>query len=59
MNLCLVVVDAGCIPVILDDVHNELRHGIQSKERIVVIPCRHALNVTVDTRLGTDSEEKG
>jgi hypothetical protein len=34
--------------MILDDVHDELRHSIQSKERVVIIPCRHALDVAVD-----------
>lgn len=45
--------------MILDDVYDEPRHGIQSKESVVVVPCCHTLDITVDAGLGADSEKEG
>ena len=39
VDLRLVVVDAGRIAVILDDVHDQARHGIQRLERETIFPC--------------------
>lgn len=58
MNLCLIVIEARCISVVLDDIHDEPRHGIQSKECVVVIPCSHALDVAVHARFSADTEKE-
>lgn len=58
MNLCLVIVHARGIAVVLDDVDNQSRHGVESVEGEVVFPSRHALGITVDAGLCANTEEE-
>ena len=58
VNLRLVVVHARCIAVILDDVHDQTRHGIQGLESETELSSIDMLDVAVDTRLCADPEEE-
>jgi len=59
MDLGLVIVDAGSIAVVLDDIDDEPRHSIQCLERVLVISRSHALDVAANARFCTDSKEEG
>lgn len=58
MDFSLLVVDAGCVSVILDDVNYQAGHRIQSLERIGELPSVDALEVAVDAGFCADTEEE-
>lgn len=58
VNLRLVIVDAGRVTVIFDDVDDQSRHSVKCLERIFKVSCSDVLHVAVDARLCTNSEEE-
>lgn len=59
VNLGLVIVDSRSVAMVLDNVHNEPRHSVQSLEGVGKVVGGDALDVAVDAGLRTDSEEEG
>lgn len=58
VDFCLVIVDAGGVPVVLDDVDDQARHCIQSLEGVFKLPGSNALEVAVDAGIGADTEKE-
>lgn len=58
VDLRLVVVDPRRVAVVLDDVHDQARHGVEGLEGEAKLSCVDVLDVAVDARLCTDTEEE-
>ena len=51
VDLSLIAVDAGCIPVARHDVHDQPRHSVHCLERKAKLACVNVLNMATEGQL--------